>query len=220
MQHIADDVRSIFDRHSETIGRVADAVAKLDDAERRDKQAMAGGCDDFESESALETHYSILREHEKPVGRASVESMERDYDDLLSGAFRVDGERVREMGAVLSLDNLTDDDLRRLATDNRHDYSALMAIANYSQGHKSTFAVELGRSLRSFVEQVGAAPGKIARYCSNGVEGRKNARYWRAEAEGRCQAVADAYDDMQAVIDGRTVERVNDPLLRAVSMIG
>lgn len=220
MRYIASDVRRIFDKHSEAVGRTADAVARMGDAETRDRQAMAGGCDDFASERELETHYAILRDREKPMGRASVESMKRDFDELLSGAFRVDGERVREMGAVLSLDNLTDDDLRRLATDNRHDYSALMAIADYANDHKSGFAVELGRALRDFVEQVGEAPGKIERYCSNGVEGRGNARYWRIEAESRCQTVEDSYEDLQNVIDGRQVARITDPLLKAVASLG
>lgn len=220
MQYIASDIESTFRRHAVEVEKAASAVAALDDNERKDKQALAGGCDDFESERDLEAHYSALRERAKPRGREAVAAMRGDFDELLSGAFKVDGERVREMGAVLSLDNLADDDLRRLAADNRHDYSALMAIANYSQNHKSPFAVELGRALRDFVEQVGAAPERITRYCSNGVEGGRNSRHWRAEAQGRCQRVVESYDDLQAVIDGRTVERINDPLLRAVSMIG
>lgn len=215
MQYIATDIEGAFARHSAGVERAASAVAALDDEEKRDLQAFAGGCEDFESKQEIETHYRLMKDRQRPLGHEAVAAMRAEYDGLLSGAFKLDAERVREMGAALSLDNLTDDDLRGLAADNRHDYSALKAIADY--GHGSRFARDLGRALGAFVEQVGEAPGKITRFCASGVDGDVR---WRSKVESRCRLVAESYDDIQALIDGRTVERVTDPLLRALSMAG
>lgn len=208
-----------FDRHTDTIGRVANDMRTLREVEVKDRQAFNGGCRDFESIEELDYNYKQARKEVMRKGDDALQVMQGNFDQLLDEAFAIDPAKVEALtNGVLKLGNLSDRDLMIVAKKNRNDYSTLMAIADYSTDHESKYASGVSQALKKYIEVATDSTKRIIGSCRKGMKGDSNfPSAWRGMCDGYINDVQTADDCLQAAIDGREVTFARiDPLMAAL----
>lgn len=208
-----------FDRHTQTIEKTAEKMRTLSDYEVKDRQAFDGGCREFETIEELEYNYKQARRDVMRDGDNALQVMQKNFDEMLDESFAIDPAKVESLtNGVLKLGNLSDRDLMAVAKKNRDNYSALMAIADYSTDHESKYAKRVSSALKKYIEVSTDSAKRIIGSCRNGMRG--DAKYpnaWRGICDGYINDVRQADDCLQRVIDGEAVSYSgSDPIMAAL----
>lgn len=215
-------IKNEFDARKGVFDKVSDSMKKLNEQAVKERQAFEGGCREFESLEHLEYNVEQTRKSLKEPGYRELQAMQDNIDSLLEEAFSIDPDKVKELtSGALKLNNLSDNDLMKIAKKHRDNYTALMVIADYATEHESKYAQRLTSALKEYIKVATDSAKRIVGSCENGMNG--NTKYpgaWKGFCEGYIEDVRNADDCLQIVIDGGTARfQHQDPIMSALGAL-
>lgn len=211
--------KSLLDYHLShgwsAISRPLGEAFAIDRREEYALSALKGGDVSMgDTPSAIRERFRVPRRDAESLCLGGARVMRDKFSKICDDVLRIDPAEVAAIAPTLKL-GLTDDELARLASDNRNSLGALRAIASLD----SAYSRALKRALDAFAEAVEAVPTKVysyterACYGENDVARAKDPDLLKSLIEHRISDVDVAWATLGNAIEGKAEQ---DPLQSAL----
>lgn len=199
-------------------GGIARPLGEAFAIDRREEYALSalkgGDISMGDTPSAIRERFRVPRRDAESLCLGGARVMRDKFSKICNDVLRIDPAEVAAIAPTLKL-GLTDDELARLASDNRNSLGALRAIASLD----SAYSRALKRALDGFAEAVEAVPAKVygyterACYGENDVARAKDPDLLKSLIDHRISDVDAAWACLGDAIEGRAEQ---DPLQAAL----
>lgn len=180
----------------------------LNNDERYDRDAMNGGNKTkFENESKLRLYYDDERAKLRAGRFESLKQIESVIEEAITEALQLDADEMTKFSEVAKMSGLSDSDMKRLARNNRENYSALVALSSSD----NKFSHELKLRLDAYKNHLEDAKKTLYRYFDKATFGEKSAvesENWKWWVSSRLERITNEYNELQEYLqDSDTTPR-------------
>lgn len=198
----APRITKAFDPFQRKVKSKADYFNALQNEREYDQDALRGGnTSKFKDETALRLHYDDEAAKLRAGRYDTLKEIENAIEGAIAETLTLDTETMLKFSEVVKLSGLSASDVRRMARDNRENYSVLVALSSAD----NAFSKELKTRLDAYRDHLSDTKQALYRFSDRATFGEaqaiKNENYsWWVSS--RLKRTEDEYNKLQEFLQG------------------